>query len=188
MLVALFFIVGVLLLQLFDPNVLALTWASFPHPQFFLNIVTHMFAHANWAHLMGNYIYVLPYALYLEQRVGKKKFAGFWLLCGLSALAAQASTLFVMDSSGVIGSSGAAFGIVGAALWLVDFSPFAKWFCRIVVAYHAFNQAFLAYLMLTSPLFRFFSNVAFAAHFGGLLCGVILAALVLRRERQQTSK
>lgn len=186
MIVALFFLIGAFLLTAFDPNVLALSWASFPHPVFFLNVITHMFAHANWAHLMGNYMYVLPYALYLEYRIGQARFVRFWLLCGLSALALQASTLFFMGSNGVIGSSGAAFGIVAAALCMVDYSSFTKWFCRTVVAYHVFNQAFLAYLMVASPFFRFFSNVAFAAHLGGVLCGIALAALELRRERRST--
>jgi uncharacterized protein len=189
MVVALFFLIGVFLLKAFSPDQLALVWATAGSPRFFLNLITHMFAHANWGHLMGNYMFVLPYALYLEFKVGWKAFVKIWLACGFGALALYALTLALGEfHSGVIGSSGAAFGICTAALWLVDFNRFAKYFCRIVISYHLFMQGFLAYLALTNPLFAFFSGIAYAAHLGGALAGILAAVLVRRSLKRQLSK
>lgn len=189
MVVALFFLIGVFLLQAFSPDQLALVWATWGSPRFVVNLLTHMFAHANWGHLMGNYMFVFPYALYLEYKVGAKKFVAIWLACGFAALGFHALTLlFGGIHGGVIGSSGAAFGICGAALWMVDFNRFAKYFCRTILAYHIFIQGYLAYLSITNIFFAFFTGVAFAAHLGGVLCGVLAGALALRSLRRPSSK
>lgn len=185
MLITLFFLIGVFLLKAFSPDQLALVWETFGTPRFFLNLITHMFSHANWAHLMGNYMFVFPYALYLEHKIGQRKFLYAWIACGLTAVGLQA---LASHTGGVIGSSGAAFGIASAALWMANENQFIKYVCRIVAGYHLLTQALLTYLALTNPLFALFSGVAFAAHLGGILCGIFLATVELRRRRRSASQ
>jgi membrane associated rhomboid family serine protease len=80
-----------------------------------LGLLPHMVAHANWPHLLGNFGFGLPFMLYLESKLGSKRYVIFYVLCGLGA----AALMMAMEGvgMGMIGSSGAIMGVaIGACL------------------------------------------------------------------------
>lgn len=78
-----------------------------------LTLVTAMFMHAGWLHLLGNMWFLKVFGTTVEDSVGKLRYLGFYLLCGLGASGAQ---LF-HDTGSIIpflGASGAIAGVMGA--------------------------------------------------------------------------
>lgn len=174
-----FFLIGLALLLALPVNAVALIWSEHGTLKFILNMLTHMFAHANLDHLLGNYIFVFPYALYLEYKVGFKRFCKIWLLAGFGALAADILVVYLgQPQSGVVGSSGAAFGICAAALYLMDGPKLVQLFAKALMLWFIVQQAYLAVLAFQYPMFF---SVAFAAHLGGLIAGCLLAFFEKRR-------
>lgn len=187
MVVSLFFLLGVVFLTFIPTGSLALVWSTVGSLQFVLNLLTHMFAHANWGHLLGNYMFVFPYALYVEYRVGWKKFCGWWLFAGFTALALDMLVVILgQQQYGVIGSSGAAFGITAAALWLVKENKWAALACRALALYFICDQAWDAWNAFANP-FGWYGGVAYAAHLGGILGGIYLAQRQRSLEARQSA-
>lgn len=80
-----------------------------------IGLISHMVAHANWPHLLGNFGFGLPFMLYLEHKLGKKAFLEFYFICGIAS--AMLNLLMMGGEHGMIGSSGAIMGCaVGAAV------------------------------------------------------------------------
>lgn len=78
-----------------------------------ISLFLHMVSHAGWSHLMGNFMFSLPFMLYLERGLGKNRFLQFYMLCGLAG--AGVHLLAMGTSQGVIGSSAALFGVMAGA-------------------------------------------------------------------------
>jgi len=168
------------LLQIFVPvDYMALRWADPNIWHRLLTIITHMLGHGGWLHLAGNYSFTAMYAIWLEKQVGARKFLKFFLIGGLCALLGQFLTLFPNPHQiGVIGSSGADFALLGAALYLQGTDRWTKIVSRITIAYMGGTQLYLAWMSILYPgMF----NVAFAAHLGGLVGGVTLAYFYQKR-------
>lgn len=139
-------------------------------------VFTHMLSHGSWGHLLGNFIYGFPFLAYAEIKTKNwKKFLGLYILFGLVALASQCLFYWAMgvEQSGMIGSSGAIFGVIGYALASLDESKVYKWCARAVALFHIVTQG-MAVLYLLSGGFAF---VAYSAHLGGLVCGISVACL-----------
>lgn len=86
--------------------------------QFWLMSV-YMFAHANWWHFASNMIAVAAFGPILEERMGRSRFAGFYLLSGfLTALIFVLSEMNQVGDFPTIGASGVTFALMGAALIL----------------------------------------------------------------------
>jgi membrane associated rhomboid family serine protease len=151
-----------------------------------LTIFTSMFFHAGWLHLIGNMLYLWIFGDNVEDAMGHVRFALFYLLCGLVAALAQAlpdphSTL------PMVGASGAISGVLGAYLLLY---PRARVLVVIPLGF-LFPTARLpaaAVLLLWFAL-QFVSNliaagsdggVAFRAHIGGFVAGMMLVMLFRR--------
>jgi membrane associated rhomboid family serine protease len=115
----------------FDPDRLALTAPDVAAGRWG-GVITYLFVHANWAHLLMNSVAVLafgsPVARYLGTGArGALAFALFFLLCGAIAGAGQAGIVGLLAKAGLalndyalIGASGAASGFVGAAMRLIE--------------------------------------------------------------------
>lgn len=186
MAISVFFVISMLLLYLFNPGELAIVWNSFGSWRFIANLLTHMFGHADFRHLMGNYVFVFPYALYLETKIGWRSFCKWWLFTGFSALALNIVVMLLgQPQMGVIGSSGAAFGIVAAGLWMVNEHRWAKYVCRALVFYFIYKQGLNAFDAFVMP--SFFGGIAYAAHLGGILGGIYLAQRQLRLLSKQSA-
>ncbi|MGB0651925.1 MAG: rhomboid family intramembrane serine protease [Thermoplasmatota archaeon] len=154
------------------------------HPLGALQMVTHMFVHGDFFHLLGNLIILLAFALPFEERVGPKAITAFYLVTGLAAAGAQ---LAVNEGSMLlVGASGAVFGLIGAfaAAFPRQIVPlpmpllFIMIFVRMQVWIGAVVFGAMQFLLLswTQPG----DNTAYWAHIGGLAMGLALGGLARR--------
>jgi membrane associated rhomboid family serine protease len=160
-----------------------------------LTPLTSMFLHGSWMHLIFNMLYFWVFGNNIEDSMGSGRFLAFYLICGLAASAAH---VLVDPGSPVptVGASGAISGVMGAYLVLYPsirvrmFIPpffvirFRAW---LVLLWWIFGQVLsgLPELMKVDP--EVSSGVAFWAHVGGFVAGLVLVkvfenrALVARR-------
>jgi membrane associated rhomboid family serine protease len=151
-------------------------------------IVTSMFMHGGWFHLIGNMWFLALFGDNVEDVMGSFRFLIFYLLCGLAAAVAQ----MITDPSSnipMVGASGAIGGVMGAYAVLFPRAPvhmlvfFGFFFFRIVVP--AFFM--LGYWFLLQLIGGAFSSgaggVAFWAHIGGFLAGIFFLKVFCNRQR-----
>ena len=157
------------------------------HPSF-QDLVTSMFLHGGWTHVIGNLWTLWIFGDNVEDRLGHFRFLGFYLLCGLVAggaqiLAAPASTI------PVIGASGAIAGVLGA---YVLFFPTAKVTTVVPVLIFLHYAEIPAFMYLgvwfftqlysgTLSLGANFGGVAWWAHIGGFAAGLVFGFRHRRR-------
>ena len=82
-----------------------------------LSVLTAMFLHGGWLHLLGNLLFLYVFGNNVEDRLGRLRFLGFYLLCGYAATYGFA----LLDTSStvpLVGASGAIAGVLGAYLVL----------------------------------------------------------------------
>jgi len=153
----------------------------------FWTLCTSMFMHAGWVHLGGNMLYLWIFGDNVEDRFGHIKFTIFYLLCGLAATFAQ---LAVSQGSKVpnLGASGAIAGVLGAYILL-----FPKGKIRVLQGQRVIQVPALIAIGMWIVL-QLFSGIgtvantaqtggiAYMAHIGGFLAGLVLA-LVFRGSR-----
>ena len=157
----------------------------------FITIFTSMFLHGGFMHLIGNMLYLWVFGDNIEDILGKPAFIFFYFLCGIVAALSQA----LPDPSStipMIGASGAISGVLGAYMVF-----FPKRSVRVAIPLGFFLQvlrlpAFVVLIfwfvlqLINSSVSGSDSGVAFGAHIGGFLAGVILApmmAVLLRKKR-----
>ena len=146
----------------------------------YLTLISSMFMHASWLHIGGNMLYLWIFGDNIEDRIGSGKFLAFYLLCGLAANAAD--IMFKTDSMiPSLGASGAIAGVLGAYLVLF---PTRK--VRVLMARQVVNMpAFIVLgLWIALQVFSQISvvggqggGVAYMAHIGGFIAGVVLIFL-----------
>jgi membrane associated rhomboid family serine protease len=153
-----------------------------------LTVVTSMFLHGGWMHLVGNMLYLWIFGNNVEDAMGHGRFVLFYLLCGVAAVLAQA--LPAPDSTiPMIGASGAISGVLGAYLLLYPHArvlvliPFG-YFSRMLYLPAMVVLGFWFLLQLLSTLLADPNQpgVAFGAHAGGFVAGMLLIPLFKRRE------
>jgi len=152
-------------------------------------IFTSMFMHGGIAHLASNMLFMHVFADNIEDALGHARFLLFYLLCGIAAAAAQV----VVDPSNTIpmvGASGAIAGVVGAYVVLYPRAPvitfnsfFPLWFVMgvfpVVPAWLVAGEFFIMNLLqgLGSLGLDIQGGIAFFAHLGGFVAGLILGRL-----------
>jgi membrane associated rhomboid family serine protease len=153
-------------------------------------LISHMFMHGGWFHIIGNMWFLAIFGDNVEDSMGSIRFILFYILCGLAAAGAQ---MALNPSSAVpmVGASGAISGVMGAYVILYPKAPIHTliWLgffvTRIVVpAYLMLGYWFL--LQLTGILQVVGSHtggIAFGAHIGGFLAGVILIFFFRKMDR-----
>ncbi len=148
----------------------------------FLTLFSSMFMHAGWVHLGGNMLYLWIFGDNVEDRFGHIKFTIFYLLCGLVATFAQ---LAFNTGSNLpnLGASGAIAGVLGAYIIL-----FPQGKIRVLQGTQVIQVSALIVIGLWIVL-QFFSSVAsiastvdtggvaYMAHVGGFIAGIVLAFL-----------
>lgn len=158
-------------------------WAFVPSrflanpPGDFLTLFTSMFMHAGWLHLGGNMLYLWIFGDNVENRFGHIKFLIFYLICGLAATFAQ---LAFSTGSNVpnLGASGAIAGVLGAYVVM-----FPKGMVSVLQGSRVIPVPALIVIGLWFVIQIFSSigsitetgGVAYIAHVGGFLAGVLLA-------------
>jgi membrane associated rhomboid family serine protease len=148
--------------------------------------VTSMFLHGGWFHLLGNMWFLWVFGNNIEDAMGHARFVVFYLVCGLLAAAAQVAS---GPSSPVpmVGASGAISGVMGAYLVLyprvlVHTIIFLGIFLTrvtlpawVMLLYWAFFQVLGSLPAIASR--QTGGGVAFMAHLGGFVAGVVLIKL-----------
>ena len=161
-------------------------------------VLTSMFMHGGWLHLIGNMVFLWVFGNNIEDVMGHGKFLIFYLLCGVVAAATQT---FVSPHSLVpmVGASGAISGVLGAYILLY---PNVRVHTLILLPFFITTVALPAWVMLGYwILIQVLSGlgslseiekggVAFFAHVGGFIAGLVLVKLfasedVLRRRPLQ---
>ena len=158
-------------------------------------ILTSMFMHGSLAHLAGNMLFLHIFGDNVEDTLGHVRYLGFYLFCGLAAAGAQ--TLVNLNSPGaMLGASGAIAGVLGAYIVLFPRAPILCLFFLFVVSVPAWLEIGVWFgLNLLSGLsslgMRSLGGVAFFAHIGGFLAGLLLVRPLLggrgRRDNFQWS-
>jgi len=147
-----------------------------------LTLLSSMFMHGGWAHLVGNLLYLWIFGDNVEHRFGSWRFLLFYLASGLAASAAQIAT----DPDGLIpnlGASGAISGVLGAYLMLFPRNQvMAVFLFRIVTIPAVFVLGLWIVMQLINGAGTLFATeqtggVAYAAHFGGFVAGVATGAI-----------
>ena len=152
-----------------------------------LTVFTSMFMHGGWMHLIGNMLYLWIFGNNIEDSMGHVRFVIFYLLCGVAAVFAQA--LPNTDSTiPMIGASGAISGVLGAYLLLF---PRAHVLVLIPLGFYAHTTRlpamvvlgfwFLLQLLNSALADPGQGGVAFGAHIGGFIAGMVLLPLFKHR-------
>ncbi|MGH7388565.1 MAG: rhomboid family intramembrane serine protease [Candidatus Rokuibacteriota bacterium] len=154
------------------------------------NVFTSMFLHGSWMHLIGNMWFLWLFGNNIEDSMGRARFVVFYLACGVAAALLQ---VFVNSASGVpmVGASGAISGVMGAYLVLY---PRVRVFAIVPIGIIPLSIALPAWTMLlywvalqflsglTGMLAEERGGVAFWAHVGGFVAGVVLIKFFARRD------
>lgn len=148
-------------------------------------LLTSMFLHGGWMHLIGNMLFLWIYGNNVEDYFGPVKFILFYIISGLAAV-----FLFTLvDPSGnipLVGASGAIAGVMGAYMVLYPrakvtvmiilfFIQFVALPAKIVLGFWFIYQVFMS---LTGNLSG--GGVAWTAHVGGFLFGWLLLKLIIK--------
>ncbi len=169
---------------IFGNNALSSEHAVIPAP---LSLLSSMFLHGSWLHLIGNMLYLWVFANNIEDAMGHRRFLAFYLLCGL--IAASSHALISPESSlPMVGASGAISGILGAYLLLyprasilvlIPFFVFVK-VIRIPTVLVLSLWFIIQLLSGSIDLLNHNAGVAWFAHIGGFVAGIILVGFFKR--------
>ena len=156
------------------------------------SLVTSLFLHGGWIHFLGNMLYLWIFGDNVEDRMGHGRYLIFYLLCGVGA---NVIHLLVEPMLAVptVGASGAIAGVLGAYFllypraWVIGVVPvfFFLYTLRLpafVFLLFWFLQQFLSGLAGRG------ANVAWWAHIGGFVLGLVLVRLFQRPERRPPSR
>ena len=154
------------------------------------NVITSMFLHGSWMHLLGNMWFLWLFGNNVEDAMTRSRFVAFYLLCGLAAAGLQ---VFAQPNSEIpmVGASGAISGVMGAYLVLF---PRVRVFTLIPLGFFITSMALPAWVMLIYWMVLQFlggfssigaegGGVAFWAHVGGFVAGVVLVKVFSRSDR-----
>lgn len=161
-------------------------------PIILVSLLTSLFLHASWAHLLGNMLFLWVFGDNVEDRLGHGRYLLFYLLAGMVASLVQGA-IDPTSVAVVVGASGAIAGVLGAYL---------GWFARERV-YGVIPLPILVFIPIPVPAWLMLgswfllnlaygfgaltqtagpdSGVAFFAHVGGFVFGLTVALLAFRR-------
>jgi membrane associated rhomboid family serine protease len=163
-------------------------------------ILTSMFMHGGLAHLGGNLLFLYIFGDNVEDSLGHGRYIGFYVLAGVGAAGAQIAT--GIDSPvAMVGASGAISGVLGAYIVLFPRAPILVLnSIPLLWLFYGLFLSFPAWLVIgfwfVGQLLSGVSSlggasvggVAFFAHIGGFLAGLLLVRPMLRDSRQRDSQ
>jgi len=164
------------------------------HPDLGFRVLTSMFLHGGWAHIIGNMLYLWIFGDNVEDRLGHVRYLVFYLVCGWAAT----YTHILADPTShlpSIGASGAIAGVLGAYMTLY---PHARVIALLPLGLFAqtvqipalfflgfwFLQQFLMGSLSLSEATSQTGGVAWWAHIGGFVAGLVLVWLFQNRKRR----
>ena len=150
-----------------------------------LTLITSIFLHSGWLHLIGNMLYLWVFGDNIEDSMGHVKFVVFFLVCGVAGGLAHAIANG-SSASPMLGASGAVSGVLGAYLLL---HPKVK---VLVLVIKAIPLRLPAYIVLGGwialQLFELWvssgdaGQIALWAHIGGFAVGIALIVPMRHRD------
>jgi membrane associated rhomboid family serine protease len=152
----------------------------------YLTIFSSMFMHGGFMHIIGNMLYMWIFADNIEDDLGPSRFVIFYLLCGVGAAMAQV----LIDTNSqvpMVGASGAIGGVLGG--YLIN-HPKAK--VLVLIPFGFFSQLIkikALYVLGFWFILQFISSgggVAYAAHIGGFVSGMILILFFNKKSKRTT--
>ena len=173
------------------------------HGQRLYTLITSMFMHAGWLHLFGNMLFLYIFGDNVEDVFGHGSYLVFYIVSGLAAAFAHILSIFFTPmlsdlvgipissdlTAGVVGASGAISGVLGAYLVLY---PKAK--ILTIVTYFILPIPAIIFLGVwfvlqwLYGLFDVSGGVAYWAHIGGFVMGMILAlAFGLKKKKARAA-
>jgi len=176
--------------QAVDP--LAPDFHGCPGKSWLASVFVAMFLHGGWLHIAGNMLFLWVFGNNVEDKIGRVPYLLFYLFCGVVASAGQ---ILVGPESVIpsLGASGAIAGVLGA--YLVMFP--GRRVYSLVPIFFIFTLLPLPAIVVLGFWFvlQFFSGVtglaqhvnggvAYFAHVGGFLAGLVLALLFFPKERR----
>lgn len=155
----------------------------------YLTLLSSFFLHGSWMHLLGNMLYLWIYGDNLENRMGHLSFLIFYLVCGLMASAAHILYTQIAERQDLIpslGASGAIAGIMGGYVLLFPNNRIRILFFGGIIYVRAFLALGIWILMQLisgySNLMSDAGGVAYAAHIGGFIVGMLMVKLFPARK------
>jgi membrane associated rhomboid family serine protease len=151
----------------------------------FITVFTAMFMHGGWMHLLGNMLYLWIFGDNVEDRLGHARYTVFYFLCGIAATFAQ---VLVDPTSNIpnLGASGAIAGVLGAYLLMFPRGSVRVMMGRaiipmpalVVIGFWAVLQFISGFGAIATTEQTAGGGVAYMAHVGGFVAGLILAVLM----------
>jgi membrane associated rhomboid family serine protease len=152
-----------------------------------VNTITSMFMHADWAHLLGNMLFLWIFGNNVEDTLGRARFLVFYVLGGLAATALQSFVTLGFGTAGDasipnLGASGAISAVLGAYFVLVRHSSVLTYIPPFFI-FPVPAMLFLGFYFLYQLVVGSFSflqpqaggGVAYFAHLGGIAFGLVTA-------------
>ena len=158
-----------------------------------LTILTAMFMHGGWIHLISNMLFLWIFGDNIEDRLGHLRYLFFYIMCGIAASLFHIFTNINSQVPG-LGASGAIAGVMGAYIFLFPkarIRTLVVWFifvqivrvpAIIMLGYWIFIQVLSA---LAESGSRTGGGIAWFAHIGGFVTGFFV--IIMMRKRVQKS-
>ena len=161
-----------------------------PIPVFF-TLITSMFLHGGIAHIAGNMLYLWIFGDNVEDALGHFRYLVFYLLCGLLAGLSQVFATYIFGQNLLIpslGASGAISGVLGAYILLFPRKGVRIWFFLFSITVPALVVVGLWFIFqildgLGALGGQEAGGVAYAAHIGGFISGLLLVRRFAKSSR-----
>lgn len=159
---------------------------TIPYP-IWVTAFTSMFIHGGWLHLLGNMLFLWVFGDNVEDNMGHARFAIFYLLSGVGAVALQV-LIDTTSAQPMVGASGAISGVLAAYLvlfpkgrvrvlvWLGIFVTIISLPAVIVIGFWIVLQ-FISGVATVGPDTAQTGGVAYFAHIGGFVTGLVAVFL-----------
>lgn len=173
-----------------------LKWGTVPyeitHGRDLYTLITSMFMHGGFAHILGNMLFLRVFGDNVEDRLGRGRFLVFYLVTGVVASLSHA-LLQPNSMIPMVGASGAISGVLGAYIVMFRSNRVAVLIGYFVtevpawamIGFWAAQQFIATYATIGNTSLNEGGGVAYAAHAGGFVAGILLALVMggLRRRR-----
>ena len=157
----------------------------------YLTLITSMFMHGGFAHLAGNMLYLWIFGDNIENAIGHKRYLLFYLICGVIASLSHVFTTKLLGQNMLIpslGASGAISGVLGAYILLYPRRRVTMFFVRFITHVSAFWAIGIWIVFQVISGLGILGGdeaggVAYAAHVGGFLAGLLLINFLIQRKK-----
>jgi len=165
------------------------------HGQQFYTLFTSMFMHAGWFHLVGNMLFLYVFGDNIEDAFGHVGYLVFYIISGLVATLAYIVSILLVPAigdlaAGLVGASGAISGVLGAYIVLYPKAKIVALVFYVILPVPAI--VFLGFWFIMQWFYGFFDmsgGVAYWAHIGGFIAGMILALVFgLKRKKVREAR